>query len=305
MRILFFGTSAFAVPSLERLARHHDVVCCVTQPDRPQGRGLQLAPSPVKTTALALRLPLAQPERLQAAEFTRYHAELGVVIAYGKLITRAVLTTAAHGMLGVHPSLLPKYRGAAPVPWALLHGATTTGVTIFRLSERLDDGDIVVQRLSPIAPEDNAETLLARLAHEGADALLEAVEAMAQGRARFAPQDHQAATFAPKLTKAQGQVDWTQPAARVEGLVRAAVPWPGATTTWQGQPLKIWAAAAQEPSGTQPPGTILRVPLDGILVAAGQGAIVLREVQPAGKRRMPAKDFIAGYRVKVGDRFGV
>lgn len=305
MRLIFFGTSAFAVPSLERLAQHHEIVRCVTQPDRPQGRGLQLEPSPVKAAALRLQLPLAQPERLHAADFAAAHAELGVVIAYGKLITRAVLDTVPHGMLGVHPSLLPKYRGAAPVPWALLGGDTMTGVTIFRLSERLDDGDILVQRPMSIAPEDTAETLLARLAQAGAEALLEGLETIAQGCARFVPQDQGAATFAPKLTKAQGRVDWTQPAVRIVGLVRAAVPWPGAATTWQGQPLKLWAALARGDKSALPPGTVTGLEPAGILVAAGQGEVVLREVQPAGKRRMPAKDFIAGYRVTVGARFGV
>lgn len=306
MRVIFFGTAAFAVPSLERLAeRSHTVVLCVTQPDRPQGRGLAPAPAPVKRAARRLGIPLAQPERLEAGILKGVQAEIGVVAAYGQLIRRDALSLPALGMVGIHPSLLPKYRGAAPVAWALLNGDRTTGITIFRLNERLDAGGIILQQAVPIQPQEDAGTLAARLARLGAAALLQALDAIAEGRAVTRPQDESQASEAPKLTKAQGRIDWTASAEAIERLVRATVPWPGATTTWSGTPLKIWRAAV---GGIRPgeaaAGCVVRVDAAGIAVATGDGTVLIQEVQLSGKRRTRAQDFLAGHPMHVGDKLG-
>lgn len=307
MQVVFFGTSEFAVPSLEALISHqHTLLQCVTQPDRPQGRGRRLAPSPVKAAALRHRLPLQQSESLHAGLFHAWHPDVGIVIAYGRLIRPDLLAWPTHGMLGVHPSLLPRYRGAAPIPWALLSGETTTGVTIFRLNERLDAGDILLQRSVAIAPGENAEQLTRRLASLGAQALVEGLEAIAAGRATWLPQDESRASFAPKLTKTQGRIDWRQPAPVIERLVRAMVPWPGALCSWHGHELKIWNVSVQETSEqprTAMPGMVMHVDERMVTVAAGAGALNLHEVQPAGRRRMAIAEFLAGHPMTIAERF--
>ena len=304
MRVIFFGTSEFAVPSLERLVEdRHDVVLCVTQPDRPQGRGLALAPSPVKAAALRLGVRLAQPERPERSVVEPTAPDVGVVAAYGALIPKALLTLPRHGMVGVHPSLLPKYRGAAPVAWAILRGETKTGVTIFRLDDRLDAGDLLVQRMAPVAPSDTTDSLTRQLSRLGADALAEALSQLADLRARPQPQDETQATQAPKFTKAQGRIDWRAPAEELERLIRAMTPWPGAAAAWHGDAVKILAAAAAS-GGMRPgePGTVLQAEGDVLTVATGRGALQIRELQPAGKRRMSAREFLAGPKVRPGDR---
>jgi methionyl-tRNA formyltransferase len=305
MRVIFFGTAEFAVPSLERLARStHEVALCVTQPDRPQGRGLKREPSPVKRTAERLGIPLAQPERLDARMCEGRAAEVGVVAAYGQLVKRDVLEAFPQGMLGVHPSLLPKYRGAAPVAWALLNGETRTGLTIFRMNERLDAGEILLQEPAVVEPEEDAAGLTARLASLGAETLVRALDALAEGGARPVPQDEAQATYAPKLTKAQGRIDWTQPAEAIARLVRATNPWPGAVSAFRGESLRIWrAAVGGAPRAGQVPGTVVDVEPDRLIIAAGGGTLVITELQPAGRRRLSAREFLAGHRVKIGDRF--
>lgn len=305
MRVVVFGTSAFAVPSLEQVAARHDVVLCVTQPDRPQGRGLNVEPSPVKRAAVRLGLPLAQPQRLRASDLKGLQADVGVLASYGQMVPSEVLTLPAHGVLGVHPSLLPKYRGAAPIASAIVHGETVTGVTIYRLNERLDAGDILCQRQAPIAPEEDTGRLTERLARIGAEELLGGLEALASGRARWRPQDESAASFTLKLTKAQGRIDWTQPAEQIARIIRAMSPWPGATTTWHGQPIRIWAAASEDALSAKSPGQVVQVTTDAVVVGTGRGTLKISEVQLAGKRRMPVSEFLAGHPLRPGDVFGV
>lgn len=306
MRVLFFGTSAFAVPSLEALvAARHAVAVCVTQPDRPQGRGLGVEPSPVKQAAERLGVPLVQPERVRAEQFAALLADVGVVAAYGQLIPADLLKLPAHGMLGVHPSLLPRYRGAAPVAWAILSGETRTGVTIFRLNARLDAGEMIEQQEVAVDPQDTTETLTVRLAGIGAQALLRALDAIASGRATFTPQDEAQATLAPKFTKVQGRIDWGAPAVVIERLIRGTAPWPGAFTSWGGAPLKILAASVcSAERASVGAGTIVEVGPEMVRVATGQGLLELKEVQPAGRRRMQMHEFLAGRPVRVGERFG-
>lgn len=305
MRIWFFGTSAFAVPSLERLvAEGFPVDCCITQPDRPQGRGQRLKPSPVKQAAVRLKVPLLQPERLSLAALEGRSADLGVVAAYGQLIKADVLTRPRLGMIGVHPSLLPKYRGAAPINWALLKGERITGMSIFRLVERLDAGEILLQESVQVLPEDDAETLGRRLALLGAECVVRAVRQLESGRVQAAAQDEAQSTYAPKLTKAQGRINWHSAAADIAALVRATVPWPGAWTVWRGEVLKIWRALAAEDGGPAAPGTVVRASESGIAVKAGRGLLVIQELQAAGKRRMAAQEFLAGRPMRVGELLG-
>jgi len=307
MRVIFFGTGAFAVPILEQLVvGGHQIVRCLTQPDRPQGRGLGRQPSPVKHAALRAGLAIAQPERLGVDQLEGLSADVGVAVAYGQLIPREVLRLPRHGVLGVHPSLLPKYRGAAPVAWAILNGEPVTGVTIFRLTERLDAGEILSRRETAIMPGETAQMLTQRLALLGAQELAGAMTSLAEGQARCEPQDELQATLAPKLTKAQGEIAWGQPAVDIDRLVRATWPWPGASTTWKGTSLKICAASVGDPQDTPSatPGTVRQVTPSAIVVATGQGALMIHELQPAGKRRMSVREFLAGHRINVGDMLG-
>ena len=218
MKLVFFGTGAFAVPSLEAVvAAGHEVLRVFTQPDRPQGRGRALAPSPVKVTAQRLQLPLAQPDQLGSELTAGLSPEAGVALDYGKIIPASVLAWPAHGLLGVHPSRLPAYRGAAPVPWAILRGDTETAVTVFRLAARMDAGDLLLQEPLPIGPDEDAASLLLRAAERGAQLLVHGLELVRTGRATWTPQDEARATLAPKLTKEQGTIDWREPAERLAG----------------------------------------------------------------------------------------
>lgn len=309
MRVLFFGTAPFAVPSLEQLvAQGHEVVRCVTQPERPRGRGLKPSPSPVKSAAQRLQVPVEEPDTLRDAVtgFQALHPEVGVVISYGQLIPPALLQLPAHGMLGLHPSLLPKYRGASPIAWAILHGETVTGTTVFRLNERLDAGDLLGQRAVPIEPRETARQLSERLAPLGAVLLLEGLGQLAVGTAQFTPQDERLATSAPKLTKADGRIEWTAEAVAIDRLVRALTPWPGAYTTWQGKLLKVWQAAPDADGAARPgrPGEVLAVSSGDVVVATGQGTLRLQEIQLAGRRRMSAQEFLAGHAITTGTQLG-
>ena len=309
MKVIFFGTAEFAVPSLERLARSpHQVVLCVTQPDRPQGRGLKHQPSPVKQSAERLGLPIEQPERLDPRVCEGRAADIGVVAAYGQLIPRSVLGRFPRGMVGVHPSLLPKYRGAAPVAWAILNGETRTGLTIFQMDERLDAGEILLQEPLAIEPREDTTALTARLAALGAEVVVRVLDALAEGRLRPVPQDESQASEAPKLTKAQGRIDWSRPAEVLERQVRALSPWPGAVTAYRSEPLRPWRVEAAGPASFASQseaagGTVVEAGPDRLAVAAGGGILEIVELQPAGRRRQSAREFLAGHRIKIGDRF--
>ncbi len=308
MRLVFFGTSEFAVPSLEALSTSgQEIVLCVTQPDRPQGRGLKPQPSPIKTAAQRLGLLCEEPADLRAAttRLQRLAPEVGVVVAYGRLIPHELLTLPRHGMLGLHPSLLPTYRGAAPIAWAIVNGESVTGVTTFRLNAQLDAGEIVFQDTIPITPRETAVTLSEGLAARGGKLLVKTLEALGQGRAIFRPQDEQAASYARKLSKEDGRINWTTPAVAIDRLVRGMVPWPGASTTWQGQPLKLCAISSHDGDvASARPGEIMRIDPTGIVVATGTGQVIIHELQLAGGRRMSAQEFLAGHPMRIGDILG-
>lgn len=309
MNVVFMGTSTFAVPSLERLlSSPHTLLAVVTQPDRPQGRGRRITPSPVKQVALAYGLPVLQPHRARApaflAELIALVPELIVVAAYGQLLPASLIALPPQGCINVHASLLPKYRGAAPVNWALIRGEEVTGVTIMLMDETLDTGPILQQVAVNIDPVDNAETLQDRLAQLGAETLLKALTELALGTVKPIPQDHEQATYAPKLRKEDGLIRWEQSAVTVVNRVRGVTPWPGALTTHAGKPLRIWCASVVAANAVETPGTVTRLEPQGVWVATRDGYVVLQEVQPAGGRRMEAGAYARGHGLRVGDRLG-
>jgi methionyl-tRNA formyltransferase len=326
MKIVFFGTPEFAVASLDAVLAVGEVVAVVTRADKPRGRGLHVEPPAVAKAANEYALEVLQPETLRDASFVSHLRELapdiGVLVAYGRLVPPDVLALPPLGIVNVHPSLLPRYRGAAPIARAIAAGERETGVTILYLSEALDAGDTILQRAVPIAPEDTTRTLTVRLAGEGASLLTEALELIEAGRAPRQPQDPSQATWAPRFTRDDAAIDWRRPAAAIANLVRACDPWPGAFTSVRDrsgapQELKIWRAAAASapaeaptaPGGGQspPPGTVLRVPADDkapLVVAAGDGVVLIGEVQPAAGRRMPAGAYARGRAIEPGTVLG-
>ena len=309
LRVVFLGTPEFAVPSLQALLVEADILAVITQPDRPKGRGRQVTPPPVAEEAKAKGLRLLQPARLRSPEvidaLRALAPDLHVTAAYGKLIPREVLEIPRLGSVNVHPSLLPKYRGASPIASAILNGERETGVTIMYMAAELDAGDVILQRRLPITPEDTSRTLEAHLARLGAEALIEAVRLIAAGRAPRIPQDHAAATYAGKLEKEHGRIDWRKPAPALVNLIRAMDPWPSAFTTHRGGLLKIWRAAVSDAPVPEEPGTVVDVrPGEGIVVAAGGGAVRLLQVQPEDRRRMSAEAYARGSRLRPGERLG-
>jgi methionyl-tRNA formyltransferase len=309
VKVVFMGTSAFAVPALARLiASRHDVVAVVTQPDRPRGRGRRIAASPVKELAAPRQLPIHQPRRASDPQFVTELKSLNpqviVVAAYGQLLRRALLSLPPLGCINVHASLLPKYRGAAPVSWALIRGERVTGVSIMLMDETLDTGPILLQSELAIEPTDDAGALQERLATRGAETLLHALDGMEAGVLRPMPQDHRLATYAPKLQKEDGIVAWGRSADDLANLIRGVTPWPGAVTTHRGKPLRIWRATPMAMSSVGQPGRVAAIDACGIRVETGDGYLVLLEVQPASGRRMAAVAYARGHALGPGDVLG-
>lgn len=303
-RIVFMGTPEFAVPALEALADAHQVVGVVTQPDRPAGRGRRLAPSPVKQVALERGLSLSQPHSLRTpeavAQLSAWKPDVIVVAAFGQILPQDVLGLPPHGCLNVHGSLLPHWRGAAPVAAAILAGDEVTGVTIMQMDAGLDTGPVLAQREETILPDDTQATLEERLAYLGAELLVETLSAYLAGNLLPRPQPEEGATYAGQLRKEDGLLDWSRPAVELDRQVRAFTPWPGAFTTWRGQRLKVLRVVPlPEWHGDAPPGTVI-VLADGVVVATGEGALRLEEVQLAGKRPMDIAPFLRGQRDFAG-----
>jgi methionyl-tRNA formyltransferase len=308
LRIVFVGTPEFAVPTLEALlASRHDVVGVVTQPDRPRGRGQRTSDAPVKARAVNARLPLLQPPRLKDPVFVdqlaALHADLGVVAAYGKILTDAVLATPPLGLINVHASLLPKYRGAAPVHRAVIAGERETGVTIMRVVKALDAGPMLAAVHRPIGPEETSIDVERDLAQIGARLLVATVDAIAQDIVVETPQDETKATYANRLTREDGEIDWAQPAERIHNLIRGLHPWPLASSFLNGRRVILRGSTLVGDAKPGEPGTILEASGDHLIVAAGSGAVALVEIQPEGKRPMTPRDFLAGHRTSAGDRF--
>ena len=303
-RIVFMGTPEFAVPALDALADAHQVVGVITQPDRPAGRGRRLAPSPVKQVALERGLSLSQPHSLRTpeavAQLSAWKPDVIVVAAFGQILPQDVLGLPPHGCLNVHGSLLPRWRGAAPVAAAILAGDEVTGVTIMQMDAGLDTGPVLAQREETILPDDTQATLEERLAYLGAELLVETLSAYLAGNLLPRPQPEEGATYAGQLRKEDGLLDWSRPAVELDRQVRAFTPWPGAFTTWRGQRLKVLRVVPlPEWHGDAPPGTVI-VLADGVVVATGEGALRLEEVQLAGKRPMDIAPFLRGQRDFAG-----
>jgi len=304
MRILFMGTPDFAVASLKALVEAGHEICGVfTQPDKPKNRGMKMTFSPVKEYALSQELEVYQPLKMKdgtAFELVKSLApELIVVAAYGRILPEDILNFPRYGSINVHSSILPKYRGAAPINWAILNGEEETGVTIMYMAKELDAGDILHVAKTGIDPEENAQTLTARLADLGAGALLETVEMLKNGTAQRMPQDHDAHTYAPMLSKALSPVDWNRGAREICDQIRGLIPWPCASCEIAGRQFKLFRAKAGE-SSSAAPGTVLCADKNGIVVACGKGeSLVILELQEAGGKRLAAGDYLRGHPINV------
>jgi len=311
MRIVFMGTAELSCASLHKLAGSADfsVVAVVTQPDKPKGRDLKLTPSPVKVLAEKLRLPVLQPlkarDELFAGQMRELQPDLLVVVAYGQILPQRLLDVPPHGCLNVHTSLLPRYRGAAPIQWAIANGEPETGVTIMKMDAGLDTGPILAVRRTPILPADDSQTLHDRLAQLGAALLAESIPEYVAGRIKPQPQPAEGATYAAKIKKDDGRIDWNWPAAKIWNRLRAFTPWPGAFTFLDTAPkpplLKLWKLEVAERSGS--PGIVLAADKTGIVVGCGQGAVRILELQREGGKRLASEAFLAGCAIKPGERF--
>jgi methionyl-tRNA formyltransferase len=303
-RLVFMGTPEFAVPVLEALVGQYQVVAVVTQPDRTAGRGRRAKSSAVKKTALAHKLPLLQPPSLRqpkvAAELRELAPDVIVVAAFGQILPPEVLAIPPHGCLNVHASLLPRYRGAAPIAAAILAGEEQTGVTLMLMDEEMDTGPILAQAECKIEPQDTTGSLSVKLAHLGADLLVETLPRWLEGRIAPQPQDDSLATYCQTITKKDGLLDWSLPATDLWFRVRAYHPWPGTYTYWRGKLLKILRARPMTigPSGEEP-GRVISLD-DGVAVVTGTGALLLEEMQLAGKKALAAREFVRGQRDFIG-----
>lgn len=310
MKIIFMGTPPQAATILESLIKAgHQVLAVVTQPDRPKGRGQKISFSPVKEIALKHALPLEQPEKLKVASFVSLLKSLKpdiiIVVAYGKILPKEIIDIPQYGCINVHASLLPKYRGAAPIQWALLNGEKETGITIMKIDELLDTGEILLQQKIKISEDDNSITLSQKLFAAGGTLLDEALAEIEAGQAKYLKQNDALATNAPAIAKESGELDWRKSALEIHNRVRAMVPWPVAHTFYKEKLLKIWQSkihVVDLETKFKLPGTIVQiVKNEGFIVATGQGHILISEVQLAGKKRLPAYNFVLGHDVNIGE----
>jgi len=310
MLLVFCGTPRFAVPTLEKLVEAgHVVPLVLSQPDRPRGRGMEVTVSPVKEAALRLGLPITQPDKIKSndefrAQLAAIRPDAIIVVGYGRIIPQWMIDLPRFGNLNLHASLLPKYRGAAPIQWAIANGESITGGTTMRIDAGLDTGDILLQRELPIESDDTAETLGPKLAKVGAELMVETLRGLESGQVRPVPQDHAKATLAPILKKEDGRIDFARTAREVFNRLRGFQPWPGAYTAFKSKTLQVHKARPSEPSVRLAPGQIA---VEGTRLVAGCGqdtALELVELQMEGKRRMLAREFINGYRPKTGDHLG-
>lgn len=308
LRVVFFGTPGFAVPTLDALlASSHPVVAVVTQPDKPRGRGQKTSDAPVKARALAAGVPVLQPPTLKdpafMAAFTTLNADIGVVAAYGKILSEAVLAVPRLGMVNVHASLLPRHRGAAPVHRAIIAGDSVTGVTIMKVVKALDAGPMMAEVRRRIGPNETSEEVERDLARLGAELLASTLDAIAAGSAHQTPQDDNAATYAARLTKEDGLIHWEWPAQRVHDLIRGLHPWPHAYTFLDGARLILHRSAVSSEMSSGLPGTVDVAHGDQLRVATGGGTLDIIQIQAEGKRPMTTREFLAGHRLRAGSRF--
>lgn len=305
MRVLFMGTPEFAVASLRRLAEDgHEICGVVTQPDKPKNRGMKLIPTPVKEYAMTLGLDVFQPQKARDGEATdlvrRLAPELIVAAAYGKILPEELLNYPKYGSINVHSSLLPKYRGAAPINWAILNGDEETGVSIMYMVDKLDAGDVISKVKAPIGPDEDAQSLTARLAELGAEALSGAIAAIESGTVVRTAQNEDAATYAPMLSRDLSPIDWTKSAHAINCQIRGLIPWPAASAVVDGRAMKVFKSQETGEETSAEPGTVLSADKRGIAVACGDGKVLcLTEIQADGGKRMPVADYLRGHPIQL------
>ncbi len=306
MRIVFMGTPDFAVPCLKVLIEgKHDVAAVVTQPDRAKGRGKQLASPPVKLMAEQAGIPVYQPERIKTPEFTNILKELKpdvmIVVAFGQILSQEILDIPSLGCINVHASLLPKYRGAAPINWCIINGEKVTGVTTMYMDKGLDTGDMILKKKISIGENETAGELHDKLMALGAEVLSETLELMEKGEVPRVPQDHKEATYAPIMSKALGRIDWSKSAEEIRNLIRGTYPWPGAFSTYKGKVFKIMSAEVLDPVVKYEKwGTIISVDKDTIIAGCGSGSLGIKELQFENEKRMSVEAYLRGHEIEVG-----
>lgn len=308
MKIVYMGTPDFAVGPLEAMVEAgYEITAVVTQPDKPKGRSDKLIPSPVKECALRYGIPVLTPEKIKAPEaveeLRKYEADLFVVAAFGQILSEEILTMPRLGCINIHASLLPKYRGAAPIQWSIIDGEKETGITIMQMDKGLDTGDILFQKVVPILDTDTGESLFDKLAEVGARFLVEVLPDIEAGNIHPIKQDESRSTYAKMLSKAIGEIDWDKDADTLEHLVRGLNSWPSAYTRLNGKQLKIWQSHVVLGIDKEP-GTVCEVTKDAIIIATGKDGLAITELQLEGKKRMAARDFLAGRAVEVGTKLG-
>ena len=309
MKILYMGTPDFAVAPLEAMIEAgHEIVLVVTQPDKPKGRGKEMQMTPVKQCAVKHNLPVFQPVKIKQKEevekLKSYDADVYVVAAFGQILSQEILDLPRLGCYNIHASLLPKYRGAAPIQWAIIDGEKETGVTIMRMDAGLDTGDMVSKTVVPIAENETGESLHDKLMEAGAKLIVETLPSIEEGTAVFTKQEDALSCYAKMLSKSMGLIDWTRPAVEIERLIRGLNSWPSAYTYLEGKTCKIWEAKAVEETSDKEPGTILNVTKDTFAVSTGQGILQVSTIQMEGKKRMTVRDFLLGHAIKTGSILG-
>jgi methionyl-tRNA formyltransferase len=306
-KIVFMGTPGFAVPTLKALVKSgNDVVSVITKPDTPKGRGQRVTPPPIKTVAIDCKIPVLQPEKIKTEEFytelKEYEPDIICVAAYGKILPKNILDLPHYGCINVHASLLPKYRGAAPINWAIIRGEEITGITTMMMDEGMDTGDILLQREVKIEVKDDAESLSEKLSITGAELLIDTIRLQKKGKLPRIPQDHSEATYAPMLKKEDGIIDWRKSAEEIVNLIRGTLPWPGAHTTISGKNVKLYKAEVSQ--GIGQPGEVILSESRGLRVATGDGAVDIREIQIEGGKRLPIQTFLIGRKIPRGSILG-
>lgn len=307
MNIVFMGTPKFAVESLKMLIKEHNVLAVVTQPDKPQGRGKKLTPSPVKELALENNIEVLQPVNVKdgtfAEELRKYNADVFVVVAYGRILNEEVLNLPKYGCINVHGSLLPKYRGAGPIQWSIINGEKKTGVTTMFMEKGLDSGDMLLKTEMDIFEDDTYGTLGERMALVGADTLKETLEMLEKGELKPEKQNHDESTYAPMITKDLECINWENSAENIKNLIRGLNPEPGAYSLLNGEMMKIWAASVNDNEYSSPAGTIVEVNKKGFVVSTAKGGLFVKEVQAKGGKKMPADAYMRGHKIEVGMSF--
>lgn len=307
MRIVFMGTPDFSVPTLESLIdSRHQVAAVVTQPDKPRGRGKEILMSPVKEAAIKHKIPVFQPVRARddafVEELRRLSPDVAVVIAFGQILSRELLQIPVYGCVNIHASLLPRYRGAAPIQWAVINGDEETGLTTMMMDEGMDTGDMLEKLVVPLNPKETGGSLFDRLSLLGGDLILSTLDKLEAGTIQRIPQDHDKATYVKKISKASGEIDWAQDAAYIERFIRGMAPWPSAYTFLEGKMLKIWAAKTLMDESGRPCGEVLDTSEKGIKVQTGKGMLMITSIQLEGRKRMDTAAFLRGFPLKPGMR---